>query len=451
MFDNLSQRLTLVMRRMTGGGVLKPEEVVVALREVRLALLEADVNYRVVKDFVGRVQERAVGSEVSASLGPAQQVVKIVHEELEALLGGNDEGLVYAPGGVSVIMLCGLQGSGKTTSAAKLGLLARREGHRPLLVGLDLSRPAAVEQLAILAREQKIDFHSGSGSAREVAREALARARQGSHDVVILDTAGRLHADQELLLELAGVAQEVSPTQSLLVVDAMTGQEAVRVAEAFGTAVKLDGVVLTKLDGDPRGGAALSLRSAAGLSIRFAGVGERAADLEVFRAARMASRILGMGDVLSLIEKAERGMDREQAERVERNLRAGHLSFDDFLAQLRQIRSLGSVSGVLDLLPGGARLKAATEGEDTEAEMRRMEAIILSMTPRERARPELIDGSRRRRIAAGSGVQVSEVNRLLRAREQMQLMAKQLGLGPGKGRRGSPALPGGGFGRLFGR
>jgi len=450
-FETLSERLTQVLHRLTGGGVLKPEEVALALKEVRMALLEADVNYKVVRQFIDRVQARSVGAEVSASLSPAQQVVKIVREELVDMLGANQEGLHYAAAGPTTIMLCGLQGAGKTTTAVKLALLTRREGHRPLLVGLDRQRPAAVEQLRVMADAQHIAFVSADVAADRGAEQAVAEAATKGLDVVILDTAGRLHVDGDLLSELGRIAARVSLTETLLVADAMTGQEAVNVGTAFAQAVRLDGIILTKLDGDPRGGAALSLRHATGQSIRFAGVGEKPADLEVFHADRMASRILGMGDVLSLIEKAERSVDPGQARQAERNLRAGHLTFDDFLMQIRQLRGMGPVSGVLDMLPGAAQLKAASAGSDPEAEMRRMEAIILSMTSAERARPELINGSRRRRIASGSGVGVSDVNRVLRAREQMQQMVKQLGLGAG-GRRGRMALPGaGGLGRIFGR
>ncbi|MGH7862448.1 MAG: signal recognition particle protein [Candidatus Dormibacteraceae bacterium] len=452
MFETLSERLTQVLHRLTGGGVLKPEEVALALKEVRMALLEADVNYKVVRQFIDRVQARSVGAEVSASLSPAQQVVKIVQEELVEMLGANQEGLHYAAaGGPTTIMLCGLQGAGKTTTAVKLALLTRREGHHPLLAGLDRQRPAAVEQLRIMADAQHIPFLSADVAADRGAEQAVAEAATKGLDVVIFDTAGRLHVDGDLLSELGRIAARVPLTETLLVADAMTGQEAVNVGTAFAQAVRLDGIILTKLDGDPRGGAALSLRHATGQSIRFAGVGEKPADLEVFHADRMASRILGMGDVLSLIEKAERGVDPGQARQAERNLRAGHLTFDDFLMQIRQLRGMGPVSGVLDMLPGASQLKAASAGSDPEAEMRRMEAIILSMTSAERGRPELINGSRRRRIASGSGVGVSDVNRVLRAREQMQQMVKQLGLGAG-GRRGRMALPGaGGLGRIFGR
>jgi signal recognition particle subunit SRP54 len=331
-------------------------------------------------------------------------------------------------------MLAGLQGSGKTTTAVKLALLARRDGHKPLVAALDYRRPAAVEQLRTLAARENVAFYSESGKVEDIAAAAIREAKRISCDVVILDTAGRLHVDGELMQELQRLKASVPVTETLLVADSMTGQEAVKVGEAFGNQIGLDGVILTKLDGDARGGAALSLRVATGQRIRFAGVGEKPQDLEVFHAERMASRILGMGDVLTLIEKAERSIDREQAARVERTLRSGQMSFDDFLTQLRQLRGMGSLEGMLDMIPGGGALKGQIAGTDPEKEMRRMEALILSMTPKERAQPELIDGSRRKRIARGSGAQPADVNRLLKAREQMQKLAKQFGNANRKGK-----------------
>jgi signal recognition particle subunit SRP54 len=436
MFESLSDRLGGVLKKLSGRGVLRPEDVDAALREVRMALLEADVNFKVVKEFVERIRGRVLGAEVSQALSPDQQVVKVVHDELVDLLGGNSEGLRYSDKPPTVLMLAGLQGSGKTTTSVKLALLARRDGHRPLVVALDLRRPAAIEQLRVLAEREKVSFYSGQGRVEQIAKQALQHARQQGEDVVILDTAGRQSVDQELMAELKRLRSAVHVDEVLLVADAMTGQDAVRVGAAFHEAVQIDGVILTKLDGDARGGAAMSLKHATGQTVRFAGVGERPADLEVFRADRMASRILGMGDVLTLIEKAELTADRAQVKKVERNLRAGHLSFDDFLFQIRQIENMGSVGGVLDLLPGGARLKDQMGDQDPEADVRRMESIILSMTRQERAHPELIDGSRRRRIAAGSGTSVIEVNRLMKAREQMQQLARQFGIGPLPGARG---------------
>ena len=451
MFETLSARLTEALRKITGRGVLRPEDVDTALREVRLALLEADVNFKVVKEFVERVRARLTGVEISPGLTAPQTVVKAVHDELVELLGGNATGLKYASSPPTVVMLVGLQGSGKTTTAVKLALFARRDHHRPLVVGLDLRRPAAVEQLRILAEREKVDFHSGSGMVESIAAGGLHEAARAGADVVILDTAGRLHVDEELMDELVRLKRSLAVTETLLVADAMTGQDAVKLGEAFGQKIGLDGVILTKLDGDSRGGAALSLRLATGQSIRFAGTGEKPADLEIFQAERVASRILGMGDVLSLIEKAESAVDKQQAAEVERRLRAGQLSFDDFLTQIRQLRSMGSLEGVLDMLPGGGALKAQVGGQDTEKEMGRMEAIILSMTPRERARPELIDGARKRRIARGSGTQPSDVNRVLKARDAMQKLARQMGRQPKQRglagtRRAAPRLFGQGGG-----
>ena len=435
MFENLSDRLGAVLKRLTGRGVLRPEDVEAALREVRMALLEADVNYKVVKEFGERIRSQLIGAQVSESLTAPQQVVKVVHDELVALLGGNDRGLRYADRPPTVLLLAGLQGSGKTTTAVKLALYARRDGHRPTVVGLDLRRPAAVEQLRVLAQRERVDFHSGQGLAEDIARQAVDAAAHSGSDIVVLDTAGRQAIDQELMDELRRIRSAVPVTESLLVADAMTGQEAVTVGKAFHDAISVDGVILTKLDGDVRGGAALSLKYATGQTVRFAGVGEKPADLEVFHADRMASRILGMGDVLSLIEKAERTVDREEAEKLERNLRAGHLTFDDFLVQVRQLRSMGSIASVIEMMPGGGQLKGQLADQNPEAEVKKMEAIILSMTAKERAGRDSIDGSRRRRIAAGSGTQVTDVNRVLKARDQMQQLVRQFGLGGSSGRR----------------
>ncbi len=463
MFETLGERLAAALKKISGRGVLRPEDVDAGLREVRLALLEADVNFKVVKEFIERVRERLTGAEVAPGLTAPQQVVKAVHAELIDLLGGNSEGLRYGAS-PAVVMLVGLQGSGKTTTAIKLALLARKDGHRPLVAALDLRRPAAVEQLRTLAEREKVAFHSGSGPVEEIATAAIREAQRLGHDVVILDTAGRLHIDDELMEELKRLKAAVPVTETLLVADSMTGQEAVKVGEVFASAVGLDGVILTKLDGDARGGAALSLRSATGhssplagemarragggvesgttgLTIKFAGTGEKPQDLEVFHAERMASRILGMGDVLTLIERAEQTVDKEKALEVERHMRAGHLSFDDFLTQIRQVRGMGPLEGMLDMIPGGAKLKGQVAGADTAQEVKRMEAIILSMTARERAHPELIDGARKRRIARGSGVQPADVNRLLKAREAMQKLVKQFG-----NRRGKA-----GVARLFGQ
>src|SRR6267143_2854320 len=432
MFEALGDRLAAALKKISGRGVLRPEDVEAGLREVRLALLEADVNFKVVRQFVERVRARLQGAEVAPCLTAPQQVVKAVNTELIEMLGGNSEGLRYAAAPPTVLMLVGLQGSGKTTTAVKLALLARREGHKPMLVALDLRRPAAVEQLKTLAERDQIAFHSGSGAVEGIAGAALKEASRLGNDVVILDTAGRLHVDADLMDELKRLKAAVPVTETLLVADSMTGQEAVKVGEAFSQGVGLDGVILTKLDGDARGGAALSLRSSTGQLIRFAGTGEKPLDLEVFHAERMASRILGMGDVLTLIVRAEQTVDKEKALEVERHMRTGHLTFDDFLTQIRQVRGMGSLEGMLDSLRGGKALKGQVAGTDTDEEVRRMEAIILSMTARERAHPELIDGARRRRIARGSGMQPADVNRVLKARETMQKLAKQFGNRRGK-------------------
>jgi signal recognition particle subunit SRP54 len=440
-FESLSERLAAALKKISGRGVLRPEDVDAGLREVRLALLEADVNFKVVKEFVEKVRARLQGIEVAPGLTAPQQVIKAVNEELIELLGGNSEGLRYGPAPPTVIMLVGLQGSGKTTTAVKLALLARREGHKPLVAALDLRRPAAVEQLKTLAGRQSIAFHSGHGEVETIAADAIREAQRLVCDVVILDTAGRLQIDTELMQELKRLKAALPLTEVLLVADSMTGQEAVNVGEAFGREIGLDGVILTKLDGDGRGGAALSLRLATGQQIRFAGTGEKSQDLEVFHAERIASRILGMGDVLTLIERAERSVDKEQAAEVERHLRAGQLSFDDFLAQIRQLRSMGSLQGVMDMIPGGSALKSQVAGQDTEGAVTKMEAVILSMTPKERAHPEVIDGARRKRIARGSGVEPADVNRVLKAREAMQKLAKQFGAVNRKGKAvGLPQL-----------
>jgi len=443
MFETLSARLTEALRKITGRGVLRPEDVDAGLREVRLALLEADVNFKVVKEFVERVRARLTGVEIAPGLTAPQTVVKAVHDELVELLGGNSAGLRFAPTPPTVLMLVGVQGSGKTTTAVKLALLARREQHRPMVVGLDLRRPAAVEQLRILAEREGVPFYSGAGAVEAIASAALQEAARLGADTVILDTAGRQHVDEELMGELKRLKAAVAVTETFLVADSMTGQDAVRLGEAFGREVGLDGVILTKLDGDARGGAALSLRVATGQTIRFAGTGERPQDLEVFQAERQASRVLGMGDVLTLIERAEQAVDKKAAVEIEKRLRSGQLTFDDFLAQLRQLRSMGSLEGLLDMLPGGGKLKAQVAGADTERQARQMEAIILSMTARERARPDLIDGARKRRIAKGSGTQPADVNRLLKAREAMQKLAKQMGRSSSR-QRGFAGLP-----RLF--
>jgi signal recognition particle subunit SRP54 len=423
LFDALSDRLQAALGEVRGRGKLDEESISRAMREIRLALLEADVNFKVVKDFVASVRERALGVEVGKSLTPGQQVVKIVHEELTALMGSGDSRLAFAGRPPTVILLAGLQGSGKTTAAAKLALLLRKEGHSPALVAADLQRPAAVDQLEQLGRQIQMPVFTGPDPVQAVT-EGIQHAEEQGRDVVILDTAGRLHVDEPLMEELASVRAAAKPTNVLLVLDAMTGQEAVAVAEAFLERVAFDGIVLTKLDGDARGGAALSVKAVTGKSVKLASVGEKLDQLEYFHPDRMASRILGMGDVLTLIERAEEATSEDEQARLEQQLMAGEFTFDDFLSSYRMLRRMGPVKGVLSMIPGlGKQLQGL---EVDESQMGRVEAIVLSMTPQERRLPHLIDGSRRKRIAAGSGATIQQVNQLLSARKQMQKMMKQL-------------------------
>jgi signal recognition particle subunit SRP54 len=405
------------------------------MREIRLALLEADVNLQVVKDFVARVKERAVGEEVTRSVTPGQQVVKIVHDELTAIMGGGDSRLAFAQRGPTTILLAGLQGSGKTTAAAKLALMLRKEGKTPALVAADLQRPAAIDQLEQLGRQIQVPVYGEERKDPVAAAESgVAWATEQGADVVIVDSAGRHQVDAELMEELGRVAAKVRPTNVLLVLDSMTGQEAVNVAEAFQERVAFDGIVLTKLDGDARGGAALSVRAVTGRPIKLASTGEKLDQLDWFHPDRMASRILGMGDVLTLVEKAEAAVAEDEQAEMEARLRAGEFTFDDFLASYKMLRRMGPLKGVLSMIPGmGNQLKGL---EIDERELARVEAIILSMTPRERGFPHTIDGSRRQRIARGSGTTVQEVSRLLNARKQMQKLMKQMGKGK------VPALPG---------
>ena len=426
MVDTLGDKLNAALGPLRGRGKLDEEAISRAMREIRLALLEADVNFRVVKNFVARVKERAVGQEVLKSLTPGQQVVKIVHEELTALMGSGASKLVFAGKPPTVILLVGLQGSGKTTAAAKLALLLRKENRSPALVAADLQRPAAVDQLEQLGRQIQIPVFTGSDPV-EAARKGIEQARSQGRDVVIVDTAGRLHIDEELMEELGRIRDATKPTDVLLVLDAMTGQEAVSVAEAFQERVAFDGVVLTKLDGDARGGAALSVKAVTGQPVKLASVGEKLDQLEYFHPDRMASRILGMGDVLTLIERAEEAASDEDQAALEARMRAGEFSFDDFLTSYRMLRKMGPLKGVLSMIPGlGSQLKGL---EVDDKELSRVEAIVLSMTPQERRMPHLIDGSRRKRIAAGSGTDIQQVNKLLAARKQMQKMMKQMGKG----------------------
>ncbi|MFL5973032.1 MAG: signal recognition particle protein [Gaiellaceae bacterium] len=426
MFDTLGDKLNAALGPLRSRGKLDEEVISRSMREIRLALLEADVNFRVVKDFVARVKERALGQDVARSLTPGQQVVKIVHEELTALMGTGDSKLVFASKGATVILLAGLQGSGKTTAAAKLALLLRKENRAPALVAADLQRPAAVDQLQQLGRQIQIPVFTGTEPV-EAARVGIQQASAQGRDVVIVDTAGRLQIDEDLMAELGRIKDAVKPTNVLLVLDAMTGQEAVSVAEAFHERVAFDGVVLTKLDGDARGGAALSVKAVTGKPVKLASVGEKLDQLEYFYPDRMASRILGMGDVMTLIEKAEEAASEEDQAAMEARMRAGEFSFDDFLTSYRMLRKMGPLKGVLGMIPGlGNQLKGL---DVDEGELSRVEAIVLSMTPQERRIPHLIDGSRRKRIAAGSGTDIQQVNKLLAARKQMQKMMKQMGKG----------------------
>jgi signal recognition particle subunit SRP54 len=427
-FDTLSDRLQSALGDLRKRGRLDEESVARAMREIRLALLEADVNFEIVKQFVATVRERAIGEDVQKSLTPGQQVVKIVHEELTALMGSGSSQLAFAGRPPTVILLAGLQGSGKTTAAAKLSLLLRKEGRRPALVAADLQRPAAIDQLEQLGRQIDIPVYSAERSDPvKAAREGLAHARDDTRDVVIFDTAGRLHVDEELMQELARVRDEVKPHNVLLVLDAMTGQEAVNVAQAFQERIAFDGVVLTKLDGDARGGAALSVKAVTGKPIKLASTGEKLDQLDWFHPDRMASRILGMGDVLTLIERAEQAVEADEQEEMEKRLRAGRFTFDDFLRAQKMLKRMGPFQGVLKLIPGLG--KQIGDLDVDEKQLARVEAIVLSMTPRERALPHVIDGSRRQRIARGSGTTVQQVNQLLLARKEMEKVMKRMGKG----------------------
>ncbi len=435
MFDTLSDKLQAALGDLRGRGRLDDESVSKAMREIRLALLEADVNLHVVKDFTARVRERAVGEEVTKSLTPGQEVVKIVHEELTAVMGGGDSRLAFAGRAPTVILLAGLQGSGKTTAAAKLALMLRKDGKTPALVAADLQRPAAIDQLDQLGRQLQVPVYTEErNDPAAAARKGVEWAAAQGADVVIVDTAGRHQLDEGLMDELGRISDAIRPTNVLLVLDAMTGQEAVNVAQAFQDRVAFDGILLTKLDGDARGGAALSVRAVTGRPIKLASVGEKLDQLEWFHPDRMASRILGMGDVLTLIEKAEAAVEADEQAEMEKRLRAGEFTFDDFLASYKMLRKMGPLKGVLSMVPGlGKQLQGL---EVDERELARTEAIILSMTRQERGFPQVIDGSRRQRIARGSGSTVQEVSRLLNARKEMQKLMKQMGKGK------MPALPG---------
>ena len=443
-FEGLSQKLSNAFKKLKNKGKLSEADVKEAMREVRLALLEADVNFKVAKDFTNRVTERAIGSDVMESLTPAQMVIKIVNEELTALMGSENERIKFASKPPTVIMLCGLQGAGKTTHAAKLGKLLKKQDHRPMLVACDIYRPAAIEQLKIVGAQAEVPvFEMGTENPVKIAKEAIKHAKDYGNDVVILDTAGRLHIDEQLMQELKDIKAKVEPDEILLTIDSMTGQDAVNVAKTFNENLDITGVILTKLDGDTRGGAALSVKAVTGRPIKFSGTGEKLDDIEVFHPDRMASRILGMGDVLTLIEEAESKLDQKKAEELAERMMKNKMDFNDMLDQLNQIQGMGPIKGILSKLPGiGNKL------DDVDIEERALDwnkAIILSMTPEERRKPGMLNPSRKRRIAAGSGRSVEEVNRLIKQLEQTQKMMRTLNSNSKKGKQMRRMMNNGGF------
>ncbi len=445
-FEGLTEKINNTFKKLRGKGRLKESDVKEAMREIRMALLEADVSYKVCKDFTKQVTERCVGSDVLESLTPAQMIVKIVNEELTKLMGSDTKHINVNPNGPTVIMLVGLQGAGKTTNGSKLAGLLKRQGKRPLLVACDIYRPAAIQQLKVCGEKLDIPvFERGTQDPVQTAKEAILYAKQHAYDYVLLDTAGRLHVDEALMNELKTIKQTVKPDEIMLVVDAMTGQDAVNAAQSFNEWLDIDSVMLSKLDGDARGGAALSVRATTGKPIKFAGIGEKLEDIEPFHPDRMASRILGMGDMLSLIEKAERSFDAKKAQDMEQKLKKNKFTLQDFYDQLVQLKSMGSMEDLLAQLPGGAGLKGVKVDEKA---MAHTEAIILSMTPKEREKPEIIAASRKKRIAAGAGVKVEDVNRLLKSFEQMRKMMKQFS-GPGMGKKMKRLSRMGGFGGGF--
>ncbi|MCB5725723.1 signal recognition particle protein [Mitsuokella jalaludinii] len=451
-FESLSDRLQATFKKLRGHGKLTEDDVNEAMREVRMALLEADVNFKVVKQFIKTVKERAIGQDILETLTPAQVVIKIVDEELTKLMGGTQSRLNISPKPPTVIMMVGLQGAGKTTSAGKFGLALKKQGKRPLLVAADIYRPAAITQLQVLGKQLDIPvFSMEQGTdAVTIAKSSIGYSQSHACDVVIIDTAGRLQIDEKLMQELRDIKSEVHPHEILLVVDAMTGQESVNVAQAFNDALGLDGVVMTKLDGDARGGAALSVKAVTGVPIKFIGLGEKLEPLEPFHPDRMASRILGMGDVLSLVEKAQATFDMEEAKKMEKKLRKDEFTLDDFLAQMQQVKKLGSLDNILGLIPGMGGLKKQLAGQDIDLdgkEMRQIEAIIKSMTPKERANITIINGSRRKRIAMGSGTRVQDVNKLLKQFGEMKKMMKKMKKMQ-KGKKGLPNLGGLGLPKL---
>ena len=442
-FEGLAEKLQDTFKKLKGKGKLSEADVKAALREVKMSLLEADVNYKVVKNFVSRIEERAVGKEVMESLTPGQQVIKIVNEELTDLMGGEHQGLELSDNPPNVIMLVGLQGSGKTTSAGKLARHFKHKGKNPMLVAADVYRPAAIQQLEVLAGRLEVDvFQMGSDNDPvDIVKGALSSAEKNGNDIIIIDTAGRLHIDEELMDELSRIKGEVKPDETLLVVDAMTGQDAVNVAENFNEKLGIDGMLMTKLDGDARGGAALSIKEVTGKPIKFAGVGEKLEALEPFHPDRMASRILGMGDVLSLIEKAEETIDAEKAKKLEEKLRKDKFTLEDFLDQMDQVRNMGPIDEIMGMIPGLSGAKQLKNMQMDDKQLDYIEAIIKSMTKEERRNPDVINGSRRRRIAKGSGTSVQEVNRLLKQFKQTRKLMKQMNSKKGKRRGAGFNLP----------
>lgn len=445
-FDSLSEKLQNIFKKLRGKGRLSADDVKTAMKEVKMALLEADVNFKVVKQFVNTVSERAVGQDVMSSLTPGQMVIKIVNEEMVALMGSETTEISFVPGAApTVIMMAGLQGAGKTTTTAKIAGKLKEKGKRPLLVACDVYRPAAIKQLQINGEKQGVPvFEMGDNNKPvDIAKAALAHAQKNNNNVVILDTAGRLHVDEDMMNELKEIKEAVNVHQTILVVDAMTGQDAVNVASTFNEQIGIDGVVLTKLDGDTRGGAALSIKAVTGKPILYIGMGEKLSDLEQFYPDRMASRILGMGDVLTLIEKVQADFDEEKAKEMERKLKKSEFNFNDYLESFKQVKKLGGIGKMLNMMPGmNSQMKNAADNVD-EKQIARVEAIIYSMTPAERANPKLLNPSRKNRIARGAGVDIAEVNRLVKQQEQMKKMMKQLpGMMGGKfGKKGRFNLP----------
>ena len=443
-FDGLGDKLQDIFKRMKGQGKISEKDLKAVMREVKMALLEADVNYKVVKQFIDKVNSRAVGEEVMESLTPGQQVVKIVHDELTELLGGVQSKLIISPKPPTVIMMVGLQGSGKTTTTGKLGRLLKKQGKRPLLAACDIYRPAAIKQLQVLGEQLDIPvFTLGDQvSPVDIAKGALAHAKSHGNDIVILDTAGRLHIDEVLMEELRQVKEAVEPTEILLVVDSMVGQDAANVAASFNELLDISGVILTKLDGDTRGGAALSIKTVTGKPIKFAGMGEKLDALEPFHPDSMASRILGMGDVMTLIEKAQENIDQQKAEELQKKMMKAEFTLEDYLAQMDQLKDMGNINSMMEMIPGMSKNKLK-DLQVSDKDLAQTKAIILSMTVEERRNPKIINGSRRKRIAAGSGMKVQDVNRLLKQYDQSQMLMKQFaGMATGKkGKKGKLKLP----------